>query len=94
MIGFPEPVSSLWQISLTVPLEIEEAVTELFRRHFSEAPSVYTPARTGKSIISVYSDEARPKAATPAAQRTVCAAIDSLPNATPASSIRVTTESV
>src|SRR5438128_2022984 len=50
-----KPVKTrLWQISLTVPVEAEEAVAALFESLFRRPPSVYTDAETPTSAVSAY----------------------------------------
>jgi ribosomal protein L11 methyltransferase len=44
----------MWQVSITVSPEMEEAVTQLLEETFALPAAVYCDARTGRRIISVY----------------------------------------
>jgi ribosomal protein L11 methyltransferase len=46
----------LWKISVPVPAEAEEAVSELFENVFGTPPVVWQDARTGRTVVSAYVD--------------------------------------
>ena len=53
--SWTKPVKTrLWQISLTVPVEAEEAAAALLEKIFGKVPVIYTDAETPMAAVSVY----------------------------------------
>lgn len=50
----------LWQVTLRVNREAEEAARELMERIFRQPPSVFSPEASPKTVVSVYSRRATP----------------------------------